>query len=305
MTSWRVPAAGVCLALVSLAAAQDTKPLPDAATFLADAKKLLASDERLQVQYTYKLRRTDVGRNPFGRIGTGDIKLFEVYPSPIAELTYYRLIETNGVRTPDRELAAQDRKQREKVDDYVSRLRRESPADRRRRLEQDSIVGSRERAMVNDVVESLDYRLERREAVDGRPAIVVAFSPKPSAKPVTAEGKLVKHFTGRVWVDEQEKHVARVEAEAIDELTYGFGLLVRIDAGMKGAFTRRKTPEGVWLPSQARLVGAGRALVFRRFDLNLVSEYFEYRPIDPLSPPPFVALPSDVMRDESAAIPHE
>lgn len=271
------------------------RPLPDQATFLAAARAKLASDERLQLRYTYKLRRTEVRRNPFGRIGTGDVRLYEVYPSPIAELTYYRLVATNDVPTPPAALAEQDRRQREKLDAYVARLRRLSPAERARRLEADSVVGARERAMVDDVVAALDYTLERRDVLDGRPAIVVAFAPRPGARPATREGRVVRHFTGRVWVDEDEQQVVRVEAEAIEAISFGFGWLVRIDRGTRGLFRRQKMADGAWLPVEARLIGGGRALVFRRFALDLVTEYFDYRAIDPSTPPPFVALPKDVI----------
>ena len=287
-------AAGVVLVLLS--GPQDPRPLPDEATFLAEVKQNLASDERLQARYTYKLRRTEIGRNPFGRIGTGDVVLYEVYPSPILELTYYRRISKNGVAFSASELAAQDRKQRAKVDDYVRRLRRESARDRERQLEQGSVVGQRERAMVADVTAALEYKMERREVVNGRPAIIVSFTPKPSARPWSGEGKLVKHFKGRVWIDEEERQIARGEAEAIDTVSFGLGFLVRINRGTKGLFTRRLWEGGAWLPVDARLTGTGLALLFRRFDLDFVSEYFDYQPIDPAAPPSFVALPGDLTR---------
>jgi hypothetical protein len=288
----------VAAAVVFLLApgSQDAKPLPDEATFLAEAKRKLASDERLQARYTYKLRRTEVGRNPFGRIGTGDVSMFEVYPSPILELTYYRKISVNGIAVSPPVLAEQDRKQRVKVEDYVRRLRRESARDRERQLEQGSILGQRERAMVADVTASLEYRMERREILHGQPAIVVSFTPKASARPWSSEGKLVKHFKGRVWIDEEAQQIARVEAEAIDTVSFGLGFLVRIGKGTKGTFVRRPLNGDAWLPTEARLVGSGRALLFRRFELDLVSEYFDYQAIDPAAPPSFVALPEDLTK---------
>ncbi len=293
---------GLTLAVASLmcawlAAAQEQRPLPDHAAFLAAAKEKLASDERLQVRYTYKLRRTEMGRNPFGRIGTGDTNFYEVYPSPVLELTYYRHIATNGVPVSERDLAGQDRRQRAKVDDYVRRLMGESARDRQRRLDQDSVVGEREQRMVEDVVATLDYRLERRDTLDGRPTIIVAFAPKPGARPWTGEGRLVKHFKGRVWIEEHEKQIMRVEAEAIDTISFGLGFVARIYQGTKGVFTRRQMPDGVWLPAGARLTGTGRAMWFRRFDIDFASEYFDYQPIDPASPPPFVALPDGVIKN--------
>lgn len=294
-SSSAVAAAGLSLALVSVA--QEVKPLPDRTAFLAAAREKLASDERLQVRYVYKLRRTDMGRNPFGRIGTGDTNLYEVYPSPVLALTYYRHVATNGVPVSERGLAEQDRKQREKVDAYVRRLRRESARDRQRRLDEDSVVGEREQRMVEDVVATLDYTLERRDALEGRAAIIVAFAPKPAARPWSTEGRLVKHFRGRVWIEEDEKQIMRVEVEAVETISFGLGFVARIHQGTKGVFTRRQMPDLTWLPAGARLTGSGRALLFRRFDIDFTSEYFDYQPIDPAAPPPFVALPDGVIKN--------
>lgn len=289
----RVVAAGVAGAL--LGPVQTDNPLPDRQTFLAEAKEKLASDERLQARYTYKLRRTEMGRNPFGRIGTGDTILYEVYPSPIMELTYYRRIARNGVPVSAGDLAEQDRRQRQKLDAYVRRMRRTSAANRERQLQEGSVVGRRERGMVEDVVATLDYRMDRRETLQGRPAIVVTFAPRPSARPWSSEGKLVKHFKGQVWIDEPSRQIARVEAEAIDTMSFGLGFLVRIYAGTKATFTRRPLDNGVWLPAEAQIQGTGRALLLRQFALDFVSEYFDYQPIGPAGPASFVALPPDLV----------
>lgn len=293
--SLTLAAAGVSFAL--LGGAPQEQPLPDQAAFLAAAREKLASDEHLQVRHTYRLRRTEMGRNPFGRIGSGDTKLYEVYPSPVLDLTYYRHVATNGAPVGERELAEQDRKQREKLDAYVRRLQRESPRDRARRLDNDSVVGERERRMVEDVVKTFDFALERREILEGRPAIVVAFTPRPGARPWSTEGRIAKRFKGRVWIDEEQAQVVRVEAEALDTISFGFGFIARIHRGTRGVFTRRQMPDGAWLPSSARLTGSGRALLVRRFEIDFASEYFDYRPIDPAAPPAFVALPNGLIRE--------
>ena len=52
------------------------------------------------------------------------------------------------------------------------------------------------------MVQTLEFTLARRETLDGRDAIVVAFKPRPDAKPKTRQGKMAKSFAGRIWIDE-------------------------------------------------------------------------------------------------------
>ena len=70
----------------------------------------LAEAFRLDDFYAYRESRTEINTNPFGRIGTGDVELYEVYPSPMRGLTYRRLVgRETAWRCRMRELATQDR----------------------------------------------------------------------------------------------------------------------------------------------------------------------------------------------------
>ena len=56
-------------------------PLVDAA-FLDEVRARLADAFRRDDDYAYRERRTEINTNPFGRVGTGEVELYEVYPSP-------------------------------------------------------------------------------------------------------------------------------------------------------------------------------------------------------------------------------
>ena len=91
---------------------------------------------------------------------------------------------------------------------------------------------------MDDVVALLTFKMERRESVNGRDAIVIAFSPRPDADPETREGRIAKAFTGNVWVDEAAREVMRVEATAVDTISFGFGLIARLNEGEYGSGNR-------------------------------------------------------------------
>jgi hypothetical protein len=133
--------------------------------------------------------------------------------------------------------------------------------------------------MIDDIVDSLEFRIDRREAINGREAIVVTFSPKPDAKPQTREGRLAKEFQGSVWIDEAAREVTRAQATAIDDLSFGYGLFARLDQGTMATLTRRPVGDGIWLPTSVRFIGQGRAMLFRKLTLDYVLEWFDYRKV--------------------------
>jgi len=277
-----------CAAL-TLGAGQDGRPLPDKATFLRAARQQLSTDEALQVDYTFKERRTEVRRNDAGTLVPQETKLFEVYPSLDPDLTYYRLIEVDGKPVSPEDLASADHKQLTKIAQFRQEMRTESARDRERRLANEAKEKAKDRELVADVLGVLQFDLLRREQIAGRDAIVVGFSPRPDARPKTREARIVQHFKGLAWVDEETHQVVRAEADAIDAISFGWGILARINEGLHGEFVRREVHDGVWLPVRAELYGTGRIFFFKKLEIGYVNEYFDYRKMDPENLPRFVA----------------
>lgn len=262
--------------------------LPDFDQLYARVRENLAKSERIAYLYAFKERRTDVHTNPFGRIGTGGTRLYEVYPSPNPELTYRRLVARNGAPVSASELAEQD-------GEYTARVaaaRRKTPArpeeERARRAEDATRARRRGQTMVDDVVDTLQFKLEGRGSHAGVPAIVVSFSPRPGARPRTREGRMAQKFIGTVWVHEAAFEVMRVEAKSIDDISFGYGVVARLSEGTIATMTRAAVDGGVWMPIEIRLRGSGRAAVVRRLVMDFVMEWFDYRRLRGDSAAPFL-----------------
>jgi hypothetical protein len=130
---------------------------------------------------------------------------------------------------------------------------------------------------MEDVVSTLSFTMSRREMVGGRDHIVIDFTPVRNPKPSTRQGKLAKSFKGSVWVDEATREVTRVEAVAIESLSYGFGLIARLNTGTRATIVRAPVDGSVWMPSSIHLVGEGRAVLVRKLDIDFTIEWFGYR----------------------------
>src|SRR3954471_4295297 len=241
-------AAVLAVVLTTLGQAQAPRPLPDRATFFKATQDNLARARREQGRYAYKERRTELHANPFGKIGTEGERVTAVTPGEEPGVIYRTLLEKDGVAVADAKPERQDRRDR-----------------------------SQSRPAIADVVNTLNLVMERRESRDGRDTIVVTFSPKPDARPETREGRLAKIFKGTIWIDEAAREVLRIEGTTIDSMTYGFGMVARLNKGTKVTVVREPVDGRIWLPTSIRFSGEGRAIVFRKLNIDFAIDWFDYR----------------------------
>jgi hypothetical protein len=174
--------------------------------------------------------------------------VYDVTPGPEPSVTFRKLLEKDGKPVLDSKPERQER-----------RVRTEGPST------------------VDDTVASLHFSIARRESINGRDAIVVRFEPRPDAKPKTREGKIATAFSGLIWVDESAREVMRVEATAIDDLSYGLGLIATLHKGTVVTLTRERIDEHIWLPTAMKFKGDGRALLIRKLNIDFAVDWFDYR----------------------------
>lgn len=267
----------VACALVAVRGAGQPDDLPHRETFLRQTREAITRSQELWHRYSYKERRTELHLNPFGRMGTGGTRVTEARPSADPRLTYRRVIERNGAPLSQFELDRQDAEYRVRAA-QVTRDAAGADADDRQRRERDELLARRRAQMViDDVVNTLQFDLVRREVRDGRPAIVISFAARPNARPTTREGRLVKVFTGHLWVDEATRELIYLEGVAGDDVTFG-GFVAKVYKGTRAVVVRQEIEPAVWMPTRLTLTGDVRAL-FRKAKIDHIVEWFDYRRI--------------------------
>ena len=262
------------LAVGVTAVAQD-RPLPDYATFAAQVRKHLATDEERQSGYMFVERRTEQKVDGSGRVTSESMKVFEVYPGLPGEPRYRRLIEENGKALNAEKLASEDRNRQEDVEEYVEN--QASPERRQRAARDDANARRRYEAAIDDLFRIYDVRLVGRERIDGHDTILATLAPRANVQPRTDDGKMMRKFKARAWVSESDYELVRVEAEAIEDLSFGLGLLARVHKGTVASFERRKVNNEAWLPAKVTWTASGRMFLVRRLRLRGISEFSGYR----------------------------
>jgi len=254
------------------------RSLPNPKAFLVQAMKHLRSNDLLRSQYTYQEKETRYSYDSAGRVTKTQLRVYEVHPSPEPELTYRRLVSENGIPTTD--AAKRDADQRRKEGEWFARRQREGLNAREARLRREAEEDRKEQAVVDELTSIYQFRMTGREIVDGRAAIMFSLEPCPGYSPLTPQGRILKSFRGRAWVDEQEYELVRLKTDVLETVGVRFSFIVRLLKGSQGHIERRKINGDTWLPISSRFKGSGRVFFVVRIDLDQLSEFSSYKKKD-------------------------
>jgi len=275
--SLRVAVACVCLAAASPAA--QVRPLPDPQPFLQEVRKHLQSDDQRQSGYMYLETRRDMKLDKAGRPTSDTVTVAESYPGLPGEPRWMREISKDGQPVPQRDLDKGDADRRRHVEAYARKLG-SNPAEVRAKEERDRQKDLREAAeAVDDIFRVYDIRMIGRETLDGHDTIAFSLTPRAGMKPRTRAGNIMRNLSARAWISESDFELVRLDVEAIDTVSIGFGLLARLHKGSQASFQRRKVNDEAWLPAAASYtvsVRVGLVAVMRRSATVQFSNYRKF-----------------------------
>jgi len=172
--------------------------------------------------------------------------LYQVYP--LDGHLYYERIAVDG-----KPLTEQERRQRK--DEFRKELA--APAS-------DPKKDDTELKFNDELVSRYKSRVLGVEAVNGRLAYVLAFEPKEGRLPVRRRiDHALNNSRGRIWIDQQDFGVVRVEFELSKAVRLWGGIIGKMGA-LQGRLEQVRVEEGVWLPQRVDLYMKGRVL-FKSF----------------------------------------
>jgi hypothetical protein len=251
-------------------------PLPDPPGFIQAALRRVREDPFVRRQYSYTVHETESKLDSNGVATDTTESVYEIYPRVDGLPGYRRVIVRDGVPVGRRELEESDRRHQELVAEKTRELSRESPEERANRLRKQAERVHEWNDLVDEVYGLYDIRMLGREWLNGRPAIVFAFSPRSGGVAKTREGAMLQKCAGKAWVDEQEFEPTRVQVTAIDDFSMGFGLLTRIYRGSTALIERHKVNNEAWLPVRIEYSAHGRMLL-KWLGFRVVSNFSDYR----------------------------
>ena len=279
VTRHRVPTT-LALAIAAFVCARPTaqdRPLPDFNAFTTQVKKHLQTDEDRQAGYAFTERETEQKLDGSGRVKEQTVKVFEVYPGLPGEERYRRLIEEDGKPVPAADLEKRDRARQKKAEQYAREQTTLTEADRQRQKRDYEKAMKERREAIDDIFNVFDVRMVARESIEGHDTIAFTLTPRPKATPATDSGKMMQHFTARAWISESDYELVRITVETVEPVSFGLGLLARLQKGATASYQRRKVNGETWLPARMTYRGSGRVLLVKAMSLGGSSEFSNYR----------------------------
>ena len=117
---------------------------------------------------------------------------------------------------------------------------------------------------LTNLVSRFQFTLVGRETVNGRSALVLDFQPASKKLPVNSyKDNFINKGAGRVWVDEGDYAIARVDLHLTQQVNV-LGGLVGAVWKFTYSFERDRTPEGFWFSRHVDWHLEGREVVFNR-----------------------------------------
>ncbi|MDQ1473726.1 MAG: hypothetical protein QOJ99_5206 [Bryobacterales bacterium] len=224
---------------------------PDVAALV---KRSVANHDRAvreQTQWRYKqIDTTHSG-------GEKHVETSEVIP--LFGTPYERLIAKDG-----RPLSPEEQKIEErKYEKAFEKRQKESPAERAARIKKYHGQWS----FLADLPAAYEFKLLGEEAVEGRPAWIIGMTPRAGFVPSTSRGSMLRHISGKLWLDKHDVQWAKAEAHVINMIEIGW-VLARVGPGAEIRMDMTRVAEGLWMPASIDINGSAKVLMVHHKNLN-------------------------------------
>jgi hypothetical protein len=181
---------------------------------------------------------------------------------------FERLLARNDQPLPEKEA----RREQQRFDHEVGAWQRQSEADRAK-VERER---AEDRKFIRELPEAFVFRLLGVENVSGQPAWVIDAEPKPGYRPAHPRARMFTKVRAKVWIEQATYHWVKMDAEALDTLTFGFGLL-RIAPGGTLHFEQVRVNSEIWLPSRVLIHADARLALIKKLRAEIDIRYSDYR----------------------------
>jgi hypothetical protein len=263
------------------------QPLPELKPFLTEFQvkrpglyKALGAwgvgDFKFRSQYTYRETCTKLSLDSNGKVKNQAANVYEVIPSSGPLALYRRQTVRDGVPLTEKELEKQDREFNERSEKEKER-RAKAATKAKPEPAKDTAAAPPKPAPEPLFLALYDFQMVRREFIDGHPVILLNFKPKPGFKTNEDMGKLLQHAEGRAWVSEDDYELVRIEIETFEPISFGGGLLAKVQKGSKASMEWRKINDEIWLPYKRQFTADARVLLLKGMHESEVTEFSNHK----------------------------
>jgi len=225
--------------------------------------------ERAQ-KYTCTQREVIKHLDKHGNVKSTEIKTFDIN-------FYFGEFYARLVQQDDKPLSEKEQKKEdEKLEKFLAKRRSESEEDRRKRAEKQRKEREEGRAFVRDVQNAYDFRLVGDERVSGEDVWVIEATPRKDFKPTQPHADMLKKIKGKMWIEKKDYNWVKVEAEAIDTISFGL-FLFRINTGSRFSLETTHVNNEFWGLHRLVINGSARIALLKNEIAEQEDEFSNYK----------------------------
>lgn len=107
--------------------------------------------------------------------------------------------------------------------------------------------------------------------------VKLKFDSNPQFVPSTRQEEVFHHLEGMMWIDPEQKQLARIDGRLTNEVKFAGGLLGRLDKGGVFSVRFRELDSGQWVMAALHVDMSGKALLFKTISVQEESDFDDYR----------------------------
>lgn len=205
-------------------------------------KSVIANDTDWRAQPGYAYRQDDVrtkidwtGQSKTLQSRTYEIMMIEGSP-------YQRVVAIQH------EPLSREREQQEelKLNHETQRRRAESKSDRQARVAKYRAERADEHLLMDQMVNAFNFHFVREESLNGSDCYLFQALPNADYRPPVEKARVLAGMRGQIWIEKYGFHWARVEAEVIQPVEFGF-FIAKVKPGTRFELDQESVGD-VWLP---------------------------------------------------------
>jgi len=196
---------------------------------------------------------------------------------------YRRLMAIDGQPLLPAKQRQEDQKERREL---VHR-RSETPEEREARIRKYEKERDQDHLLMAQMASAFKFHLVGEDTIAGHRTYILDAEPDPDYKPVNREAKVLTGMRGKLWIDQDQFHWAKVEAEVIHPVTFG-GFLAKVGPGTRFILENEPVSGGTWQPKEFS-VQVRSSILFWQHNSSSTDEYSDYRTATSLAKSPPVA----------------
>lgn len=256
---WRVAifvwSASLCLAFAQIqtAPADTLPPLPkDATQYVRETiKHQLEADAADHSHWRYRIHREDDK-------GSQDRDVIDTKDGQLA-----RTLLIDGKPLTPEQRTADEARMKKLVQDPSERAKRE------KRAKDDDDKATQ---MLKAIPDAFVFKYEGDE--NGQ--VVLSFFPNPHYTPPARDLQVYRSMSGKMWIYRAEDRLARMDGSLFEDVTFGWGLLGRLNKGGTFSVMQRRVGDDHWVYVSLDVKMVGHAVVFKSINVRQVERLTDF-----------------------------